>query len=68
MRRIAVIVAAVAAGFVVPAVAAYVWLRHVWPPQRDLSDIGTSLMRDGAAFVVGLIGAAIAFLLARRRR
>jgi hypothetical protein len=38
----------------------YVLLRHAWPPAHDLSDIRTGLMRDGVAFIAGIIGAVVA--------
>jgi hypothetical protein len=58
-------------GFLVPAIAVYVILRHVWPIQHDLSDIGTGLMRLLASGLAGLVGLVVAALVIRaldRRR
>lgn len=54
-------VAAVLAGFAVPATGVYVWLKVLWPTQHDLSDIGTGLMRLMFAFLAGVVGAVIAW-------
>ena len=58
-------VAAGVLGFVVPAIGVYVVLRHAWPQQHDLSDIGTGLLRLMLSLVAGLIGAVVAVVLTR---
>lgn len=61
------VVAAVLA-FIIVAVGVNAVLSHVWPTQHDLSDIGTGLMRLGAAALSGLVAAIVAASLSRPRR
>jgi len=52
-------------GFLLAALFVYAILRHLWPQQHDLSDIGTALMRLLIAFAAGLVGALLTHLAIR---
>jgi hypothetical protein len=55
-------------GFLLSALIVYAILRHQWPRQHDLSDIGTGLMRLLIALAAGLLGALLTHLAIRLAR
>lgn len=67
MGRASRILVAVLA-FVAPALAVYELLGVAWPPQHDLSDIGTGLIRLMAALGAGVAGLVVRLLFTRASR